>query len=284
MITVENLTFTYPGTTTQVLKGLTFAIEKGEIFGFLGPNGAGKSTTQKILIGLLKGYNGNISVLGQNLKKWKSDLYEKIGVSFEIPNHFQKLTAVENLTYFGSLYRGRVKDPQTLLELVNLENDGDMLVSQYSKGMKVRLGFVRSLIHDPDVLFLDEPTIGLDPVNAHKIREIILKKKTEGKTIFLTTHDMVAADVLCDRIAFIVDGEIKLIDSPRQLKLQYGKRRVTIEYLSDHTVEQKEFPLKGLGNNAEFLKILREKEVETIHTGEATLEDIFINVTGRRLV
>jgi len=284
MIDVENLTFTYPGVKDQVLKGLTFTIEEGEIFGFLGPNGAGKSTTQKILIGLLKEYQGEISVMGEDLHRWKSDLYEKIGVSFEIPNHFGKLTAVENLMYFRSLYSGKTEDPQTLLEMVGLLKDGNMLVSQFSKGMRVRLGFIRSLIHDPELLFLDEPTIGLDPVNAHIIREIILKKKAEGKTIFLTTHDMVAANVLCDRVAFIVDGEIKLIDSPRNLGLQHGKRRVKVEYLGEDTAKQKEFPLKGLGNNAEFLQLLREKEVETIHTEEATLEDIFIKVTGRKLV
>lgn len=283
MIEVENLTFTYPGVKDQVLKGLTFTIEEGEIFGFLGPNGAGKSTTQKILIGLLKEYQGTISVLGQDLQRWKSDFYEKIGVSFEIPNHFQKLTALENLMYFRSLYSGKTEEPHTLLEMVGLENDGNMLVSQFSKGMKVRLGFVRSLIHDPELLFLDEPTMGLDPVNAHMIRKIILKKKEEGKTVFLTTHNMMTAHVLCDRVAFIVDGEIKLIDSPRRLELQHGKKRVKIEYVSESTVKQEKFPLKGLGNNAEFLRILREKEVETIHTEEATLDDIFIKVTGRRL-
>lgn len=284
MIEIENLTFTYPGVKEQVLKGLTFTIEQGEIFGFLGPNGAGKSTTQKILIGLLKEYQGTISVLGQNLHQWKSDFYEKIGVSFEIPNHFQKLTALENLIYFRSLYSGKTEDPHTLLEMVGLEHDGNMLVSQFSKGMKVRLGFVRSLIHDPELLFLDEPTMGLDPVNAKIIRNIILKKKKEGKTIFLTTHDMVVADSLCDRVAFIVDGEIKLIDSPRRLELQHGKKRVRVEYVSEDTVKQEEFPLKELGDNTKFLQLLREKEVETIHTEEATLEDIFINVTGRRLV
>lgn len=284
MIEIENLTFTYPGVKDQVLKGLTFTIEQGEIFGFLGPNGAGKSTTQKILIGLLKEYQGTVSVLGQNLHQWKSDFYERIGVSFEIPNHFQKLTALENLIYFRSLYSGKTEDPHTLLEMVGLEHDGNMLVSQFSKGMRVRLGFVRSLIHDPELLFLDEPTMGLDPVNAKIIRNIILKKKKEGKTIFLTTHDMMVADSLCDRVAFIVDGEIKLIDSPRNLELKHGKKRVRVEYVSGNTVKQEEFPLKELGNNAEFLQMLREKEVETIHTEEATLEDIFINVTGRRLV
>ena len=284
MIEVKNLIFTYPGAAEKALKGLTFMVEEGEIFGFLGPNGAGKSTTQKILIGLLKGYQGTISVLEKDLKKWKSDFYEKVGVSFEIPNHFQKLTALENLVYFQSLYSGETEAPQTLLEMVGLENDGNMRVSQFSKGMKVRLGFVRALLHKPEVLFLDEPTMGLDPVNAQKIRRIILEKKKEGATIFLTTHNMMVADALCDRVAFIVDGQISLIDSPRTLKLKHGKRMVRVEYRVNSTVEQKEFLLETLGTNKDFLDVLCERDIETIHTEEATLEDIFIKVTGRRLV
>ena len=284
MIEVENLVFTYPKAAQKALKGISFSVEKGEIFGFLGPNAAGKSTTQKILIGLLKGFEGDISILGRDLNEWKSDYYENIGISFEIPNHFLKLTGMGHLQYFSSLYGGRTEDPHTLLEMVGLENDGHLRVSQYSKGMRVRLGFVRALLHDPDILFLDEPTSGLDPVNATIIRRIILRKKSEGKTIFLTTHDMMVADTLCDRVAFIVDGEISLIDSPRQLKLEHGKRLVRIEYEDDGSVEEKEFPLANLGENPRFLKLLKTKKIETMHSEEATLEDIFISVTGRRLV
>lgn len=284
MIEVENLAFTYPGAAEKALKGLTFIVEKGEIFGFLGPNGAGKSTTQKVLVGLLRGYQGDVTVMGAPLNTWKSDYYEWAGVSFEIPNHFQKLTGLENLMYFQTLYSGETEDPLTLLEMVGLENDGNMRVSQYSKGMKVRLGFVRALIHKPELLFLDEPTMGLDPVNAQRIRRIIVEKKKEGVTIFLTTHDMMVADAVCDRVAFIVDGEITLIDSPRRLKLEHGKRVVRLEYQREGAVAHKEFPLHNLGTNEAFLEVLREKDVETIHTKEATLEDLFIKVTGRRLV
>jgi fluoroquinolone transport system ATP-binding protein len=284
MIEVENLEFTYPKAAQNALKGISFSVEKGEIFGFLGPNAAGKSTTQKILIGLLKGFKGDISVLGRNLNEWKSDYYERIGISFEIPNHFLKLTALENLEYFSSLYGGNTEDPHTLLGMVGLENDGNIRVSQYSKGMRVRLGFIRALLHDPEILFLDEPTSGLDPVNAKIIRRIILQKKKAGKTIFLTTHDMMVADTLCDRVAFIIDGEISLIDSPRALKLQHGKRLVRIEYQEDGSIKQQEFSLENLGEDPQFLQLLKTKKIETIHSQEATLEDIFITVTGRRLV
>jgi len=170
-----------------------------------------------------------------------------------------------------------------LLKEVGLDGDVRMPVAQFSKGMRVRLGLARALINKPDLLFLDEPTAGLDPVNARVIKDIILKKKGEGKTIFLTTHNMWLADELCDRVAFIVDGEIKLIDSPLELKLKHGRRMVAVEYSVDSRLERKEFLLNGLADNKEFLGLLRSCEVRTIHTEEATLEDIFIKVTGRGL-
>lgn len=283
MIEVKDLTFTYPGGKKDAVKNVSFSVRPGEIFGFLGPSGAGKSTAQKILTGQLTGYKGNISIMGKDVSKWNSDFYEKIGVSFEIPNHYLKLTAMENLNYFRSLYGGETEDPMELLKAVGLESDANNRVASFSKGMKVRLGFIRSLLNRPELLFLDEPTSGLDPVNGRIIKDIIRKKKAEGTTIFLTTHNMMLADEICDRIAFIVDGEIKLIDSPRQLKLQHGRRTVRVEYNENSHVETREFNLKDLASNREFLSILSAKEVQTIHTEEATLEDIFIKVTGRSL-
>ncbi len=283
MIEVNNLTFTYAKAGKPAVNGLAFNIEQGEIFGFLGPSGAGKSTTQKVLIGLLKDYQGTISVFGKDLARWKSDYYERVGVSFEFPNHYLKLTGIENLTYFSSLYRDKTESPQDLLDLVGLNDDGGMLVSQYSKGMKNRLSVARSLLNNPELIFMDEPTAGLDPLNARRIKELIKTQKQAGKTVFLTTHDMTVADALCDRIAFIVDGKIELIDTPRELKLRYGERRVRLEYGTDNGTERREFPLEGLGNNTDFLNLLRRNDVQTIHTLEATLEDIFIQVTGQRL-
>ena len=284
MITVENLQYTYTGTAVPAVKNLNFTIEPGEIFGFLGPSGAGKSTTQKILIRLLTGYAGKASVFGKDLDQWGSDYYERIGVSFEVPNHFLKLTAVENLTYFGSLYSHATQSPQALLEMVGLGADGDQLVSQYSKGMKNRLTVARSLLHNPELLFLDEPTAGLDPMNSRRITDLIKAQQQAGKTVFLTTHDMSVAEALCDRVAFIVDGEIKLIDAPKQLKLQHGKPTVRVEYLAngDSRPSEQEFALADLGQNG-FVKLVQDYPVLTIHTQEATLDDIFIQVTGRSL-
>lgn len=283
MIQVEGLTYTYAGADNPAVRDLSFQIEKGEILGFLGPSGAGKSTTQKILNGLLQGYQGQARVMGKELSAWKSDYYEQIGVSFELPNHYLKLTAVENLTYFASLYNGPTRAPQELLEWVGLEDDGDMFVSQFSKGMKNRLSVARALLHDPALLFLDEPTAGLDPVNARRIKDLVRRQKETGKTIFLATHDMTVAGELCDRVAFIVDGEISLIDSPAELKLQYGRSDVRVEYQSNGALAHEDFPLAGLAENDAFLSMLRNNHVRTIHTQEATLETIFIQVTGRRL-
>ena len=283
MITVQQLQFTYTQSKQPTLKNLDFKVEPGEIFGCLGPSGAGKSTTQKILIGLLKDYQGQVNIFGKNLKDWGSDFYERIGVSFELPNHFLKLTAIENLAYFGSLYSRTPRSPQELLEMVNLSGDGKMLVSQFSKGMKNRLNVARALVNHPELLFLDEPTSGLDPVNARRIKDLIKSEQQQGRTIFLTTHDMHVAEELCDRVAFIVDGEIKTIETPRTLKLRYGTPSVRVEYRDNHHIEQVEFPLPGLGENERFIDVLQTCEVQTIHTQEATLEDIFIRVTGRRL-
>lgn len=283
MIDVKDVSFTYQGTAAPAVRDLSFTVEQGEIFGFLGPSGAGKSTTQKILIGLLRDYAGQIAVLGRDLATWGSDYYERIGVSFELPNHYLKLTAVENLTYFSALYNGPTRSPEELLALVGLENDGELLVSQFSKGMKNRLTVARALLHDPELLFLDEPTAGLDPVNARRIRGLIRAQRENGRTIFLTTHDMHVAESLCDRVAFIVDGKIAAIDAPRHLKLRHGRSQVQVEYLQNSHTVQAEFPLADLGRNEAFLSLLKNRPVQTIHTQEATLEDVFVRVTGREL-
>ena len=284
MISIDGLNFSYAGASAPAVSGLGFEVEPGEIFGFLGPSGAGKSTTQKILIGLLEDYSGSARVFEREVTSWDGEYYERIGVSFELPNHYLKLTGLENLKYFRSLYRRDTHSPEALLDSVGLSDSADMPVSQYSKGMKTRLGVARALLHDPELLFMDEPTAGLDPVNARVIKELIKAHRAAGKTIFLTTHDMATVDELCDRAAFIVDGKIRLIDSPRELKLRYGRPRLRVEYLDDGQRGTADFSLEGLGDNAEFLALLKTREVQTLHTQEATLEEIFIEVTGRSLM
>ena len=283
MLNVQNLEFTYPKSKKKAVDGISFEINKGEIFGFLGPNGAGKSTTQKVIIGLLKEYNGQVELMGKDLKSWKTDIYNRIGVCFELPNHYQKLTALENLQLFSSFYRRQTIPPMKLLQMVELEKDAKTRVGAFSKGMRTKLNFVRSLINDPEVLFLDEPTTGLDPVSSRLIKNIILKMKNAGKTIFLTTHNMTDADELCDRVGFIVEGKIVLTESPKELKIKHGKKIVKVEYLKEDKLVSEEFNLSNLGGNTQFLSLLNSGKVQTIHTAEATLEDIFIKATGRKL-
>jgi fluoroquinolone transport system ATP-binding protein len=283
MLKVQNLDFTYPKSNKKAVNGVSFEIKKGEIFGFLGPNGAGKTTTQKVIIGLLKQYSGNVELLGRDLKDWKTEIYNRIGVGFELPNHYQKLTALENLQFFASFYRKKTINPNKLLKMVELEKDADQRVATFSKGMKSKLNFARSLLNDPDVLFLDEPTTGLDPVSSRLIKNIIKEQRKEGKAIFLTTHNMTDADELCDRVGFIVEGKLVLIESPKELKIRHGKKIVKIEYLKNKELASQEFDLKNIADNNRFLSLLRSETVQTIHTAEATLEDIFIQVTGRKL-
>jgi fluoroquinolone transport system ATP-binding protein len=283
VIEVRDVGFRYHGAEAPAVSGLDFTVERGEVFGFLGPSGAGKSTTQKVLIRLLQGYTGHVSVLGRDLAAWGQDYYERVGVSFEHPNHFLRLTARENLAYFGALYSRRPRDPAELLERVGLAEDADTPVAQFSKGMKGRLNVARALLHDPELLFLDEPTSGLDPVNARSIRELVREQRDAGRTVFLTTHNMAVADELCDRVAFIVDGRLALVGAPRELRLRHGRATVRVEYLADEGTAGREFPLEGIGEDAGFVELLRRGQVQTIHTQEATLEDVFIRATGRSL-
>ena len=284
MIEITNLSFSYNNSGKKTVDNISFNIGKGEIFGFLGPNGAGKTTTQRLIIGLLRGYEGSIRILGKERRDWNGTLFEKIGVAFDSPNLFMKLSAEENLKLISSYYGKGSTDIDKLLEMVDLQNDKRRKVENYSKGMKMRLNFIRAIMHDPDIIFLDEPTSGLDPVNARIIKEKILKLKESGKTIFLTTHNMNEAEQLCDRIAFINEGTISAIDSPSNLMLKYGTSFVKVGFNSSGTLLSKEFPLQDLGNNPEFKDLLRYSEIVTIHSQEATLEDVFIKLTGRGLI
>lgn len=282
MIQVKNLEFQYPKNKELTLKGLNFEINNGEIFGFLGPSGAGKSTTQKVLYNILSGYEGSVTIDGKNLRDLDNSYFQKIGVGFELPNHYLKLTGKENMDLFASFYKNvNSRNTVNLFEMMGLQDAINKPVEAYSKGMKIRLNFIRAIQHNPDILFFDEPTSGLDPVNAHKIKQYILELKAKGKTIFITTHSMDSADQLCDRVSFIVDGKLKATDTPKNLKNKYGREAVTIELKNGNTSE---FLLKDLGNNIMFLDFIKQDEIKRIHTLEATLEEVFIRITGKSLV
>lgn len=283
MIKVNNLNFSYENNGAKILKNITFSINDGEIFGLLGPSGAGKSTTQKILTGMVNEYSGTVEIINKDICKWESKDYEKIGISFEFPNLYGKLTAYENLEFIKSLYSSEGADINELLKKVDLYEYKDVKVNKFSKGMKMRLNFIRALVNNPQVLFLDEPLSGLDPGNSRKVKDIILELKSLGKTIVLNTHSMELADEICDTVAFLVDGEIKKVDTPKKLKSYYGENKVKVEYYKDKSVVEKEFELTTIGSNEEFKEILRENVIKSIHSKEANLEEVFIKITGRGL-
>ena len=281
MFTVKDLVFKYPKNAEDTIKGIDFEIKQGEIFGFLGPSGAGKTTTQKLLVKLLTYDKGEIRFDGKDLHSFSDAFYEDIGVCFEMPISFSKLTAMENLDFFQKLYKNHA-DIQPLMERVGLWEDKDKLVGEYSKGMKIRLNLVRALLNKPKMLFLDEPTNGLDPKNARIVKDMIREFAHNGGTVFLTSHIMSDVDELCDRVAFITDGKIEEIDSPRNLKIKYGQRTVTVEYKEDNQTQVRQFTMDEIKTDP-FAELMRTKEIETIHSGETTLEEIFIQVTGVKL-
>jgi ABC-2 type transport system ATP-binding protein/fluoroquinolone transport system ATP-binding protein len=280
MIQVNNLTYRY-GKDKQVLHGISFTVEKGEIFGFLGPNGSGKSTTQKILTGILKGYGGSVRILGKEIRDWNETLYNEIGVLFEFPYLYTSLSAVDNLRYFASFYpKERRRDIEALLDRLELKKGfAKKNVASYSKGMKQRTSMARALVSSPVLLFLDEPTSGLDPAGAVLFREIIREEKEKGTTVFLTTHNMYDADLLCDRVAFLSDGEIKAIDTPHNLKTRNGKKQVEIEYRIGQDIKTVKMDTEEAVKELPF----HYEEIIRIHSVEPTLEDVFIRYTGRGL-
>ncbi|MFP4461610.1 MAG: ATP-binding cassette domain-containing protein [Thermotogota bacterium] len=284
MISVQNLYHSYTKDNHYAVKDISFEVEKGEIFGFLGPSGAGKSTTQGVLTGLLPLQKGKVVVAGYDLHKIDNKRFNKIGVSFEQSNVYGKLTAKENLQFYAKLFDVPTKDPEELLKLVGLSGKENDKAGTFSKGMKHRLTFARSMINNPELWFLDEPTTGLDPAIAANIKDIIKGQTSKGVTSFLTTHNMYIAEELCDRVAFIIDGEIKLIDTPKNLKLQYGKKLVEIEYIKDGKVAKEVLKTIDETDQKRISEIVKNYEVSTMHTKEATLEEIFIQVTGRGLV
>ena len=281
MIEVKNLTFSY-GKDKQALHGLNFTVGDGEIFGFLGHNGSGKSTTQKILTGILKGHGGMVSLFGKDIRSVHTqEFFQKIGVLFEFPYLYANLSALDNLHYFSSFYpKEQLRDVEEVLD--ELEFKRDFLrkpVSSYSKGMRQRVSMARALISNPKLLFLDEPTSGLDPTGAVLFRRIIENERRKGTTVFVTTHNMLDADLLCDRVAFISNGNIVALDTPKNLKEQNSNHRIVIDYLYQGRREEKTLEAPEIKSGIPFAY----DELISIHSQEPTLEDIFIRYAGRRL-
>lgn len=284
MIKVKNLYHSYSNDENFAVNDVNFEIKKGEIFGFLGPSGAGKSTTQNILVGLLQLQKGSVEVAGYDVKHIKNKMFNKIGMSFEQSNVYSKMSGLENLEFYRKLFDVETRDPMELIKLVGLNGKEKIKAGKYSKGMKHRLTFARSMINNPEIWFLDEPTTGLDPSIASNIKDIIRAENEKGVTIFLTTHNMYIADELCDRVAFIVDGKIRLIDSPKELKLKYGEKLVDVEYIKNDKLVKESFSTVVEKEKERLVEVIEKYEIQTMHSKEATLEEIFIKVTGRGLI
>ena len=281
-IVAENLEFHYG--ENKAVDGISFSVDRGEILGFLGPNGAGKTTTVSILTGQLKSFLGRASLLDLDIRKNTREILAQVGVCFESTNLYEQMSAEENLRFFSRLFGNRSFDAGPLLARVGLGGREKDKVETFSKGLKQRLMIARALVNEPMILFLDEPTDGLDPVSAQAIRRVILEEKERGASVFLTTHDMTEADKLSDRVAFINEGKIVALDTPHNLKQSYGKRALKVETLnSEGALETRELSLDGSDAGRTVQEMIDRQEVVTIHSAEASLEDIFITITGRGL-
>ncbi|OFW56689.1 MAG: hypothetical protein A2V52_02490 [Actinobacteria bacterium RBG_19FT_COMBO_54_7] len=300
VIEVENLVKVYGN--REVLKGISFEVFQGEVFGLLGENGAGKTTTLEIIEGLRRANSGSARVLGLDSVKEISSIKERIGVQLQASAYFEHLTLEEILQLFGSFYH-TAKDPHELLSLVNLEERGGMRVGQLSGGQKQRFSIVAALVNDPDILFLDEPTTGLDPIARLNLWDLVREIEAQGKTVILTSHYLEEVEALCGRVGIIKQGEILAMDTPANLILQQDNP-VRMEFLPS-----KEFPaglrerLEGMGvlktseeRAGEYMLFVKDVivlrtalhqlddiELDRMAVSTANLEDVFISLTGGRI-
>ena len=278
MIKVNSLTRVFNGLIA--VDQISFHVDHGEVFGFLGHNGAGKTTTIRMLTGQLRPTSGHAFIDGHDVVKARAAIKPMIGVVFENQNLYERMSGRENLSFFAELHGVEDKRVAELLEMVGLSDRAKDKIKTYSNGMKQRLLVARALLNRPKVLFLDEPTRGLDPTAARDIRRTIREMGEQGTTVFLTTHYMEEADQLCQRVAFISEGKLIALDTPQALKLQYGLRKVSV-LLDDQS--QHELTLDNPADATQMADWMEAGRVLTAHSQEATLEDVFVHLAGREL-
>ena len=272
MITVEKITKRFGNKTA--LNQIQFNVDKGEIFGFLGPSGAGKTTLINILTGQLKADEGTTQLLGKDTKDLTPEDLTRIGLVGDSSGYYEKLSLEKNLIVYAKIYGLPNSRVDEVLEQVGLLESKKTIAEKLSTGMRQRMFLARALLNRPELLFLDEPTSGLDPMTSKKIHRLLEELKAAGTTIFLTTHDMVEATELCDRISLLNQGDLVEIGTPRDIIQKYNKeKRVKVIFI-DHSEQVMAF---------EDLKDQDMRQVELIHSMEPTLEDIFIQLTGEKL-
>ena len=272
-IEVENLSRTF--NSLRAVDNISFSVDAGEIFGFLGHNGAGKTTTIRMLSGQLQPSSGRGRVAGCDIVTEQQSLRPLIGVVSEHQNLYERMSGRENLEFAARLYGQDIQRIDAALKQVDLLDRAKDKVQNYSNGMKQRLLIARSILHGPQIIFLDEPTRGLDPIVGREIRRLIVDMSKQGVTIFLTTHYMEEADQLCDRVAFLSEGRIVALDTPGNLKTAHGQQHVNV------TLDNGE--CRSVALDDELQQLLCSGQVRTLHSAEATLEEVFIQLAGRRL-
>ena len=272
MITVEKITKRFGNKTALNL--IQFNVDKGEIFGFLGPSGAGKTTLINILTGQLKADEGTTQLLGKDTKDLTPEDLAHIGLVGDSSGYYEKLSLEKNLIVYAKIYGLPNSRVDEVLEQVGLLESKKTIAEKLSTGMRQRMFLARALLNRPELLFLDEPTSGLDPMTSKKIHRLLEELKAAGTTIFLTTHDMVEATELCDRISLLNQGDLVEIGTPRDIIQKYNKEKRVKVIFRDHSEQVMAF---------EDLKDQDMTQVELIHSMEPTLEDIFIQLTGEKL-
>ncbi len=280
MIEISKLTKKYG--EKEVVKNISFTVSQGDVFGFLGPNGAGKTTTIKMMTGQLEPTSGMLKIGGEEVRE-KKELYREIGIVFELPNLYMKATIKDNLTLFGKIYdlpRQRVNEVMEDLQLLDKK---DMNVEKLSKGWKQRVLIARALLHRPKVLILDEPTSGLDPNTTTLLHNYIKKLNEEGMTIIITTHDMKEADLLCNRIGIINQGEMSVIGSPEELKEKYQDREIQVQYKEGNQIITARMPSKDEQTKENILNLMKEDRLIYYSQRSISLGDVFSKVTGGKL-
>lgn len=262
---------------TVALDAISFSIDKGQIFGFLGPSGSGKTTTINILTGQLTADSGRSSILGEDSHELTNQELQKIGLVSDTSGFYEKMSLYNNLLFYAKYYGIDRAAIDNLLKRVGLYDSRKTVAEKLSTGMKQRMLLARALINSPQVLFLDEPTSGLDPATSQAIHELILELKKSGTTIFLTTHDMNEATLLCDKLALLNDGRLVEQGSPKDLIQKYNQdKRVKLGYQDG---SERTLTFAELGQ----VMIDDSEKIITVHSCEPTLEDIFIQLTGGKL-
>lgn len=275
LLSMENVSLSFGD--TQVLKYLTFSVGRGECFGFLGPSGAGKTTTIKLLTRQLHRDSGKIVLFSRPIEHAVNADYERIGVLSDTSALYERMTIEQNLRFYAKIRGVTENNIPQLLERLRLADSRKRTIKQCSKGMRQRAVLAATLIHDPELLFLDEPTSGLDPAARAEVHRMLQELRARGTTIFLTTHDMNEADLLCDRVAILNEGSIVACDAPRALKLRYARNRLTIRTRTRGVVETTKD-----SRGAELVAgLMTDGEVLSMHSDEPNLEEVFLELTGR---